>query len=75
MRRTSRRLGPVDVVGADAVVVFGHYQPVFVLQGVAGVVIAAAPVLFHGEAAEFVIFRVAFPGFLAVDELHDVDGG
>ena len=52
-----------------------HDQPVLMGEGVAGVVIARAPVVLHGKAAEFVVLGVALIGFLLVDQLHDVDFG
>ena len=72
---TTARLPLVDVVGGDAVADIRHFEPILVLQRIAGVVIAAAPVVLHGKLAEFVVLGVTLIGLLAIDQLHDVDRG
>jgi hypothetical protein len=40
-------MGPVDIVTADAIAIFGHLKPVFVMKRGAGIMVARAPMFFH----------------------------
>ena len=66
---------PMHVVDDDAGALWRHREPVLVLQGALGVLVAALPVLAHRGAGELVVLGVPLVGLLLIDQLQDRDLG